>query len=77
VRAGKSRHKVRAGDVFMHPPGEAHQIINTGKKPLLFYIIADNPPVDGCHYPDSKKWATARPRRIFRLNEVDYFDGEE
>lgn len=77
VRAGKSRHKVKAGDAFMHPPGEAHQIINTGRKPLEFYIIADNPPVDIFHYPDSNKWGHSSPRKIFRLTEADYHDGEE
>jgi uncharacterized cupin superfamily protein len=28
VRANDQRHTVRAGDSLMHPPGEAHQIIN-------------------------------------------------
>ena len=77
VRAGKGRHKVKAGAAFMHPPGEAHQLINTGKKELIFYIIADNPLVDIWHYPDSKKWGHSSPRKLFRLTEVDYFDGEE
>ncbi len=77
VRAGQSRHKVKAGDALMHPPGEAHELINTGKKPLLFYIIADNPLIDTWYYPDSKKWGIRQPRKIFRLTEVDYFDGEE
>lgn len=77
VRAGRTRHKVKAGDVFMHPPGEAHQIINTGRRALVFYLIADNPPFDSFHYPDSKKWGTPKPRRFFRINETDYFDGEE
>ena len=77
VRANRQRCKVKAGDAFMHPPGEAHQISNTGKKPLVFYILADNPPVDAYYYPDSKKWGMRPPRRIFRLTEVDYFDGEE
>jgi hypothetical protein len=62
----------------LHPsPGEAHQLINAGKKPLLFYIIADNPPMDGCHYPDSNKWLIRQPRKIFRMAGVDYWDGEE
>src|SRR3954464_8131861 len=39
ARAGKQRVKIKAGDAFMHPPGEAHQLINTGKQPLVFYII--------------------------------------
>lgn len=77
VRANRSRFKVKAGDVIMHPPGEAHQIINTGRRDLVFYVIADNPPEDAYYYPDSKKWGTPKPRRFFRLTEVDYFDGEE
>ena len=77
ARCGKERVKVKAGDAFIHPPGEAHQLINAGKKPLLFYIIADNPPMDGCHYPDSNKWLIRQPRKIFRMAGVDYWDGEE
>jgi uncharacterized cupin superfamily protein len=77
ARCGPERVKVKAGDAFMHPPGEAHQLINTGKKPLVFYIIADSPPMDACHYPDSNKWLIRQPRKIFRMTEVDYHDGEE
>ena len=67
---------VRAGSVVLHPPGEAHQLINDGAEELVFYIIADNPPLDVCHYPDSNKWFV---RKIgdFRATQVDYFDGEE
>ena len=77
VRVDIKRFKVKAGDAFMHPPGEAHQISNTGKQPLVFYLLADNPPLDVWHYPDSKKWGHSSPRKFFRLAEVDYFDGEE
>ncbi len=77
VRAGKRRHAVRAGDCFIHPPGEAHQIINTGRRDLVFHVIADNPLIDTYYFPDSKKWGIRQPRMIFRLTEVDYFDGEE
>jgi uncharacterized cupin superfamily protein len=77
ARAGKQRIQVKAGDAFMHPPGEAHQLLNTGRKPLLFYIIADNPPLDVWNYPDSNKWGIRQPRKIFRITEVDYHDGEE
>jgi uncharacterized cupin superfamily protein len=77
ARAGRQRYKVKTGDAFMHAPGEAHQLINTGRQPLLFYIIADNPPLDVWRYPDSKKWGIREPRKIFRMAEVDYHDGEE
>ena len=77
VRANDERHAVKAGDAFIHPPGEAHQILNTGTDDLVFYIVADNPPVDIFHYPDSGKWGLRPHGKFFRLTETDYFDGEE
>ena len=44
---------------------------------LLLYVIADNPPADCIHYPDSQKWMIKPGRKVFRMTEVDYFDGEE
>lgn len=79
VRADSSKFEVRAGDVILHPPGEAHQIINTGSEELLYAIIADNPPVDICEYPDSNKTGIygETTRRLVRTTEIDYWDGEE
>lgn len=77
VRANSGHHAVTAGDVVLHPPGEAHQLINTGDTELVFFLIADNPPVDYWHYPDSDKWGFRSPRKIFRASDVDYWDGEE
>jgi len=77
VRAGAERHPVRAGDVFLHPPGEAHQIFNPGDTDLEVLIITDNPLLDAFHYPDSDKWGFRPPGKIFRLTEANYFDGEE
>jgi uncharacterized cupin superfamily protein len=77
VRAGRKRHRVAAGDVFMHPPGEAHQLINTGRKWLHLWIIADNPPVDIFYYPDSDKWGLRPYGKFFRPQVVPYHDGEE
>ncbi|MDB6127908.1 MAG: Cupin domain protein, partial [Verrucomicrobia bacterium] len=76
VRVNGARHEIAPGDVFIHPPGIAHQTINTGTEDLEVYIITDNPPADICHYPDSDKWGIAPHRKYFRLVEVDYFDGE-
>lgn len=76
VRANGERHAIAAGDVFVHPPGTAHQTINTGAIDLEVYIIADNPPCDMWYYPDSNKWGLAQYRKFFRLTELDYFDGE-
>ena len=77
VRAGDERHEVKAGDAFIHPPGEAHQILNTGSDDLVFYVVADNPPVDISHYPDSGKWGLRPQGKFFRMTESKYYDGEE
>ncbi len=66
-----------AGDVVLHPPGEAHQFTNTGTTDLLYLLVADNPPVDIFHYPDSGKWGHSQPRKFFRATDVDYWGGEE
>jgi uncharacterized cupin superfamily protein len=77
TRTKGRRHKVKAGDVFMHPPGEAHQLINTGRRELFYYLIADNPPVDIFYYPDSDKWGMRPHRGSFRKQPVEYHEGEE
>lgn len=77
VRTGPETSDVRVGDVFFHAPGTPHQLTNTGKDDLEVLVIADNPMVDGCYYPDSDKWALRPPGKIFRAREVDYFDGED
>lgn len=77
VRAGGEAHAVGPGDVVLHPPGEPHQIRAAADSELCFLLIADNPPVDYWHYPDSQKWGLRAPRKFFRPVEVDYWDGEE
>lgn len=77
VRAGEERREVRTGDCFLHPAGEAHQLINTGAEDLEVFIIADNPPLDGFWYPDSQKWGLRTPSVFFKMTPVDYFDGED
>lgn len=77
VRTPAGREILKAGDAVLHPPGEAHQLTNTGSTELLFYLIADNPPVDYWHYPDAAKWGLREPRKFFRMQEAEYWDGEE
>ncbi len=77
VRTAEARTAVRAGDVFFHPPGAPHQLTNTGAADLEVLIVADNPPMDGGYYPDSDKWYLRPPGKVFRLADVDYFDGED
>lgn len=77
VRAGEVSETVRAGDVFVHPPGEPHQLINTGSVDLEVLIVADNPDLDAFYYPGSNKWGLRPPGKYFRITEAPYFDGEE
>lgn len=78
VRRDGESHAVGAGDAFVHPPGTAHQITNaSATDDLVIQIIADNPPADIFHYPDSGKHGARPLGKFFRLTEVDYFDGEE
>ena len=82
VRRNGESFTVKPGDAIMHPPGEAHQIRNTGTDELQYLIIADNPPIDPCVYPDSGKAHVLVPggQKLIRYSIVedrDYFDGEE
>lgn len=77
MRHGDQRRAVRAGDLLLHPPGSAHQLINTGDTELRYYLVADNPLTEFCHYPDSNKWAHKPGGAVFRRQEVDYDLGED
>ncbi len=79
IRAGKVTRPIRAGDCIMNPPGEPHQIINTGKEDILYYVVSNNATGDVCHYPDSDKWgwSFSKDWEVFRKTGVDYFDREE
>ena len=82
---GKIRDKdgwteVGPGDAFFFGPGEAHQLANAGEDDFVYYVIADNPRGDTCHYPDSGKfavWKEGNEEVIVKATETDYFDGEE
>jgi uncharacterized cupin superfamily protein len=71
---------VRPGDAFFFGPGEAHQLTNAGDEDFVYYVIADNPRGDCCHYPDSEKfavWKEGMDEVIVKGTDADYFDGEE
>ena len=75
IRTPKGRTCIKPGDAFVCPPNEAHQLINTGKRDLQYYCIADNPVSDSCYYPDSDKWLV--DHRIIKGQRVPYLTGEE
>ena len=62
---------------MLHPPGEAHQLTSTGGDDLLYSLVADNPPTDIWHYPDSNKRGHSTTRDFFRMTSANYWDGEE
>ncbi len=78
---GQHTQPIKPGDCILHPPGEAHQIVNTGQADLIYYVVANNAPSDTWHYPDSNKWGCWAPHmerpKIFRIQEISYWDGEE
>jgi uncharacterized cupin superfamily protein len=77
VRTPSGLSEVREGDCLTHPSGEPHQLTNTGATDLLYYVIADNPVTDACHYPDSNKWELPDHDQPVRVVPVAYYDGEE
>jgi uncharacterized cupin superfamily protein len=82
---GKVRDKdgwteVGPGDAFLFGPGEAHQLSNAAEEDFVYYVIADNPRGDTCHYPDSGKfavWKEGNEEVIIKGTETDYFEGVE
>ena len=78
ARDKEGKTPIEAGDAFIFPPGEPHQLINDSAQDLILYVVADNPIGESVYYPDSKKWGVRVPeRRIMRSEALDYFDGEE
>jgi uncharacterized cupin superfamily protein len=77
VRTPSGTFLVREGDCMVHPPGEAHQITNTGATDLVYYVIANNVPSDVCHYPDTGKWSLPGVADSVRVQASSYYDGEE
>jgi uncharacterized cupin superfamily protein len=78
VRDPEGTFPVEPGDAFVFEPGQPHQFINDGAEDLVFYVVADNPIGESCHYPDSGKWFVGSPeRRLIRSEGLEYYDGEE
>jgi uncharacterized cupin superfamily protein len=77
VRTPQGRFDIREGDCLLHPPGEAHQLTNTGAVDLVYYVVANNAASDICHYPDSEKWSLPGQPKPVRARAAEYYDGEE
>jgi len=68
---------IRAGDHFVVPPGEVHQLHNSGDMDLIYYVIADHHRADVTTYPATGKRQVKPEMRIVTLADVPYYDGEE
>jgi uncharacterized cupin superfamily protein len=91
LRLGDGEYNLRAGDwvTFLAGPDHAHQVINTGERPLRYLCISSRAGADVVGYPDSNKvaaiaspsvdfFATPWVREIYRAGTgVGYYDGEE
>jgi uncharacterized cupin superfamily protein len=84
VRSESGDTEVGPGDYVAFPPGgPAHQLINAGEEPFVYFAASANPnSVDVVEYPATGKVAVAvgRPpawkRFIFPDQQVDYFEGD-
>jgi uncharacterized cupin superfamily protein len=80
VRDADATTEVGPGDAFLFKPGEAHQLTALADEDFVYYVIADNPLGDTCHYPDSGKWYVRKEHnelQVVKGTPTDYFDGEE
>jgi uncharacterized cupin superfamily protein len=70
--------EVREGDAISCPAGEgsAHQFFNHTDEPTDILMVGRNSPDDACYYPDSGKWMIRALKKIGRVTETDYMDGE-
>jgi uncharacterized cupin superfamily protein len=77
VRTPGGRIQISEGDCLVHPPGEPHQIRNTGATDLVYYLIANTPSVDIRHYPDTDKWLLPGQAQPVRIQPSTFYEGEE
>jgi uncharacterized cupin superfamily protein len=74
---GDTDVRIQAGDHFLCAPGEAHQLINTSEEDLVYYVIADQHRAEITTYPHTGKRQIKPEYRYFRIEDVDYYEGEE
>ncbi len=78
VRHQDGTTAIEAGDAFIFPPDQPHQLTNDGSEDLVLYVVADNPIGESNYFPDSQKWAVRSPdRRLIRSDPLEYYAGEE
>jgi uncharacterized cupin superfamily protein len=75
---GDDRHDVRPGSIVARPPGTgvAHSFEATDDGVVLL-AYGTREPADACWYPDSRKISSRGLGIVFRVEPLDYWDGEE
>jgi uncharacterized cupin superfamily protein len=78
LRLGEERMPVRAGHVIARPAGTgvAHSFW-AGSDRLVIIAYGPSDSRDLCFYPDSNKILAAGLNVLFRIESIDYWDGEE
>jgi uncharacterized cupin superfamily protein len=70
-------HAVSVGDHVIVHPGEAHQVVNKSDQDLRYYVIADNHRSDVSTYPKTGKRFIKPETRCVRVEDAEYYLGEE
>jgi uncharacterized cupin superfamily protein len=74
---GDDEHPVRAGSLVARPPGTGiSHAFRAGDGPLTVLAYGTREPNDIAYYPRSGKVALRGIHAIFRVTQVDYWDGE-
>ena len=75
---GDECHPVRPGSVVARPPGTGvvHSF-EAGGEGLVLLAYGTREPADACWYPDSRKISSRGLGVIYRVEPLDYWDGEE
>jgi uncharacterized cupin superfamily protein len=75
---GDERHPVRRGSIVARPAGSgvAHSF-EAGDEGLVMLAYGTRDPADACWYPDSRKIASRGLGVIWRVEPLEYWDGEE
>src|SRR4051812_15579111 len=75
LRLGDERLPVRRGHVISRPAGTG--VAHSFWGPLTVLAYGPSDPRDLCFYPDSNKILAAGLNVVFRVETLDYWDGEE
>lgn len=78
LRYGEEICEIGPGDCISCPAGQgvAHQIANPFDEDVVYLSIGTNDPHEVCVYPDNGKVLVRGIRKIGRLSEAGYMDGE-